>query len=145
MLKNWIKRYKGYGLANQWQPQHYARFCSAVLQGEALDVLDRLPSTAKENWEQIQEALRQNFRPRLLEHEKTRIWRNITWAKGEPVSKFYNRLIESRIQYGRPGLTVADLEHDPDFINAFLTGLDADKAIADELYRQKVNTLSSAY
>ena len=58
---SYLSRFEKYATANEWKKSVWAAYLSALLNGRALDVYDRLSVDVAADYEKLKEALLKNF------------------------------------------------------------------------------------
>ena len=60
-MDSYLTRFESYATACKWDPARLALYLSALLKGRALEVFVRLSKDDQSDYEQIREALLNNF------------------------------------------------------------------------------------
>ena len=60
-MDSYLTRFESYAAACKWDPAMWALYLSALLKGRALEVFVRLSKVDQSDYEQIREALLNNF------------------------------------------------------------------------------------
>ena len=89
-MDSYLTRFESYALSNKWDPSMWASYLSALLKGRALEVFVRLSRDDQSDYEQIREALLNNFN--LTERQFKRKFRESRPEKSETFRQFSSRM-----------------------------------------------------
>ena len=103
-MDSYLTRFESYATACKWDPAMWALYLSALLKGRALEVFVRLSKDDQCDYEQIREALLNNFN--LTERQFKRKFRESRPEKSETFRQFSSRMAS----YLEKWLTMAKVE-----------------------------------
>ena len=89
-MDSYLTRFESYATACKWDPAMWALYLSALLKGRALEVFVRLSKDDQSDYEQIREALLNNFN--LTERQFKRKFRESRPEKSETFRQFSSRM-----------------------------------------------------
>ena len=89
-MDSYLTRFESYATACKWDPAMWALYLSALLKGRALEVFVRLSKDDQSDYEQIREALLNNFN--LTERQFKRKFRESRPEKFETFRQFSSRM-----------------------------------------------------
>ena len=89
-MDSYLTRFESYATACKWDPAMWALYLSALLKGRALEVFVRLSKDDQSDYEQIREALLNNFN--LTERQFKRKFRESRPEKSETFRQFSSRI-----------------------------------------------------
>ena len=89
-MDSYLTRFESYATACKWDPAMWALYLSALLKGRALEVFVRLSRDDQSDYEQIREALLNNFN--LTERQFKRKFRESRPEKSETFRQFSSRM-----------------------------------------------------
>ena len=89
-MDSYLTRFESYATACKWDPAMWALYLSALLKGRALEVFVRLSKDDQTDYEQIREALLNNFN--LTERQFKRKFRESRPEKSETFRQFSSRM-----------------------------------------------------
>ena len=89
-MDSYSTRFESYVTACKWDPAMWALYLSALLKGRALEVFVRLSKDDQSDYEQIREALLNNFN--LTERQFKRKFRESRPEKSETFRQFSSRM-----------------------------------------------------
>ena len=89
-MDSYLTRFESYATACKWDPAMWALYLSALLKGRALEVFVRLSKDDQSDYEQIREALLNNFN--LTERQLKRKFRESRLEKSETFRQFSSRM-----------------------------------------------------
>ena len=89
-MDSYLTRFESYATACKWDPAMWALYLSALLKGRALEVFVRLSKDNQSDYEQIREALLNNFN--LTERQFKRKFRESRPEKSETFRQFSSRM-----------------------------------------------------
>ena len=89
-MDSYLTRFESYATACKWDPAMWALYLSALLKGRALEVFVRLSKDDQSDYEQIREALLNNFN--LTERQFKRKFRESRLEKSETFRQFSSRM-----------------------------------------------------
>ena len=89
-MDSYLTRFESYATACKWDPAMWALYLSALLKGRALEVFVRLSKDDQSDYEQIREALLNNFN--LTERQFKRKFRECRPEKSETFRQFSSRM-----------------------------------------------------
>ena len=89
-MDSYLTRFESYATACKWDPAMWAFYLSALLKGRALEVFVRLSKDDQSDYEQIREALLNNFN--LTERQFKRNFRESRPEKSETFRQFSSRM-----------------------------------------------------
>ena len=89
-MDSYLTRFESYATACKWDPAMWALYLSALLKGRALEVFARLSKDDQSDYEQIREALLNNFN--LTERQFKRKFRESRPEKLETFRQFSSRM-----------------------------------------------------
>ena len=89
-MDSYLTRFESYATACKWDPAMWALYLSALLKGRALEVFVRLSKDDQSDYEQIREALLNNFN--LTERQFKRKFRESKPEKSEIFRQFSSRM-----------------------------------------------------
>ena len=89
-MDSYLTRFESYATACKWDPARWALYLSALLKGRALEVFVRLSKDDQSDYEQIREALLNNFN--LTERQFKRKFRESRPEKSETFRQFSSRM-----------------------------------------------------
>ena len=89
-MDSYLTRFESYATACKWDPAMWALYLSALLKGRALEVFVRLSKDDQSDYEQIREALLNNFN--LTERQFKRKFRESRPGKSETFRQFSSRM-----------------------------------------------------
>ena len=89
-MDSYLTRFESYATACKWDPAMWALYLSALLKGRALEVFVRLSKDDQSDYEQIREALLNNFN--LKERQFKRKFRESRPEKSETFRQFSSRM-----------------------------------------------------
>ena len=103
-MDSYLTRFESYATACKWDPAMWALYLSALLKGRALEVFVRLSKDDQSDYEQIREALLNNFN--LTERQFKRKFRESRPEKSETFRQFSSRMAS----YLEKWLAMAEVE-----------------------------------
>ena len=89
-MDSYLTRFESYATACKWDPTMWALYLSALLKGRALEVFVRLSKDDQSDYEEIREALLNNFN--LTERQFKRKFRESRPEKSETFRQFSSRM-----------------------------------------------------
>ena len=89
-MDSYLTRFESYATACKWDPAMWALYLSALLKGRALEVFVRLSKDDQSDYEQIRDALLNNFN--LTERQFKRKFRESRPEKSETFRQFSSRM-----------------------------------------------------
>ena len=113
-MDSYLTRFESYATACKWDPAMWALYLSALLKGRALEVFVRLSKDDQSDYEQIREALLNNFN--LTERQFKRKFRESRPEKFETFRQFSSRMAS----YLEKWLAMAKVEKTFDAVCDFL-------------------------
>ena len=114
-MDSYLTRFESYATPCKWDPAMWAFYLSALLKGRALEVFVRLSKDDQSDYEQIREALLNNFN--LTERQFKRKFRESRPEKSETFRQFSSRMAS----YLEKWLAMAKVEKTFEAVCDFLT------------------------
>ena len=89
-MDSYLSKFEKYAVANKWDRSIWAAYLSALLEGRALEVYDRLSVADANDYEKLKDALLKNFD--MTERGFRKKFRNVRPERSETFIQFGSRL-----------------------------------------------------